>query len=57
MGELAVEHPVAEQCRRLSEFGITDFHLYTMNPPALTAAVCRILGVRPRGAAELAEVG
>lgn len=37
----------AEQCRRLAEFGITDFHFYTMNQPELTAAVCRILGVRP----------
>ena len=38
----------AEQCRRLAEFGITDFHFYTMNQPELTAAVCRILGVRPK---------
>lgn len=37
----------AEQCRRLAELGITDFHFYTMNQPELTAAVCHILGVRP----------
>lgn len=37
----------AEQCRTLSEFGIRQFHFYTMNRPELTAATCRILGVRP----------
>lgn len=37
----------AEQCRRLLEVGIRSFHFYTMNRPELTAAVCRILGVRP----------
>lgn len=37
----------AEQCRRLEEFGIRQFHFYTMNQPELTAATCRILGLRP----------
>lgn len=37
----------AEQCRRLREHGVTDFHFYTMNRPELTSATCRILGVRP----------
>ena len=37
----------AEQCRRLAEHGVTEFHFYTMNKPALTAATCRILGVTP----------
>jgi len=37
----------AEQCRRLAEHGVTEFHFYTMNKPELTAATCRILGVRP----------
>ncbi len=37
----------AEQCRDLLEFGIRQFHFYTMNKPELTAATCRILGVRP----------
>jgi methylenetetrahydrofolate reductase (NADPH) len=45
----------AEQCRRLAEFGITDFHFYTMNQPELTAAVCRILGVRPVAATQQAK--
>ena len=37
----------AEQCRRLAEHGVTQFHFYTMNKPELTAATCRILGVTP----------
>ena len=37
----------AEQCRRLAEHGVNEFHFYTMNRPELTAATCRILGVRP----------
>jgi methylenetetrahydrofolate reductase (NADPH) len=37
----------AEQCRRLAEHGVTNFHFYTMNKPELTAATCRILGVKP----------
>lgn len=38
----------AEQCRRLAEHGVTNFHFYTMNSPELTSATCRILGVIPR---------
>ena len=41
----------AEQCRRLAEHGVTQFHFYTMNKPELTAATCRILGVRPQSSA------
>lgn len=37
----------AEQCRRLAEHGVNQFHFYTMNKPELTAATCRILGVTP----------
>lgn len=37
----------AEQCRRLAEHGVTQFHFYTMNKPELTAATCRFLGVVP----------
>lgn len=35
----------AEQCRRLSEHGVTKFHFYTMNRPELSLAVCRTLGL------------
>jgi len=38
----------AEQCRRLAEHGVNQFHFYTMNKPELTAATCRILGVKPK---------
>lgn len=38
----------AEQCQRLVENGIRQFHFYTMNRPELTAATCRILGIRPK---------
>jgi len=41
----------AEQCRRLAEHGVNQFHFYTMNKPELTAATCRILGVTPAAVA------
>lgn len=41
----------AEQCRRLAEHGINEFHFYTMNKPELTTATCRILGVKPTASA------
>ena len=37
----------AEQCKRLVEHGVRDFHFYTMNKAHLTAATCRILGLSP----------
>ncbi|MEM7325452.1 MAG: methylenetetrahydrofolate reductase, partial [Actinomycetota bacterium] len=39
----------AEQCRELAERGVRHFHFYTMNRAELTAATCRILGIRPNG--------
>ncbi|WP_306152183.1 methylenetetrahydrofolate reductase [NAD(P)H] [Roseovarius sp. MMSF_3281] len=42
----------AEQCRRLMEAGITDFHFYTLNQPKVTLAVCRTLGLTPSIVAE-----
>ncbi len=38
----------AEQCRRLQDHGVTEFHFYTLNRADLTYAICHILGVRPR---------
>ncbi len=38
----------AEQCRHLAEHGINVLHLYTMNHAAISTAVCRMLGMRPR---------
>lgn len=48
----------AEHCRYLAEHGIRDFHIYTMNQPELSLAVCRILGVQPNErSARSAETG
>jgi methylenetetrahydrofolate reductase (NADPH) len=38
----------AEQCRRLQDHGVNEFHFYTLNRADLTYAICHILGVRPR---------
>jgi methylenetetrahydrofolate reductase (NADPH) len=48
MQQLIAATIAAEQCRRLAEHGVTDFHFYTMNKPELTAATCRILGISPK---------
>jgi methylenetetrahydrofolate reductase (NADPH) len=45
--ELVAATVAAEQCKRLVEHGVQDFHFYTMNKPNLTAATCRILGIVP----------
>ena len=45
--ELVAAAVAAEQCKRLAEHGVRDFHFYTMNKPNLTAATCRVLGVTP----------
>ena len=44
--QLVAATVAAEQCRRLAEHGINEFHFYTMNRPELTVATCRILGVK-----------
>lgn len=43
--DLVAATVAAEQCKRLAELGVNDFHFYTMNKPNLTAATCRILGL------------
>lgn len=48
--QLVAATVAAEQCRRLAEHGISDFHFYTMNRPELTTATCRILGITPQTA-------
>ena len=40
----------AELCLDLREQGVDDFHFYTLNRPELTAATCRILGIKAAGA-------
>jgi methylenetetrahydrofolate reductase (NADPH) len=37
----------AEQCRRLRDAGIDEFHFYTLNRADLVLAICDALGVRP----------
>ncbi|MBI3451884.1 MAG: methylenetetrahydrofolate reductase [Rhodospirillales bacterium] len=45
----------AEQCRRLQDHGVDEFHFYTLNRADLAYAICHILGVRPRPVAEPAS--
>ncbi len=54
--QLVAATVAAEQCRELAERGVRHFHFYTMNRPELTAATCRILGIRP-AAADAAAMG
>ena len=35
----------AEQCRRLQEYGVHEFHFYTLNRADLVYAICRVLGL------------
>ena len=44
----------AELCARLAAEGVEEFHFYTLNRADLTLAICRILGIRPRPAGEIA---
>lgn len=37
----------AEQCRRLADAGVEAFHIYTLNKPDVSVALCRALGLRP----------
>ncbi|MBI3567227.1 MAG: methylenetetrahydrofolate reductase [NAD(P)H] [Gemmatimonadetes bacterium] len=37
----------AEQCVRLADAGVSEFHFYTLNRADLTYALCHILGLRP----------
>ena len=38
----------SEQCRKLQQEGISEFHFYTLNRADLAYAICHILGLRPR---------
>lgn len=37
----------AEQCMRLYQGGVRNFHFYTLNRSELTMTICHILGIRP----------
>jgi methylenetetrahydrofolate reductase (NADPH) len=41
-----------EQCRRLAEAGIEEFHFYTLNRADVSRAVCRVLSVTPAAVAK-----
>ncbi len=45
--QLVAATVAAEQCTRLKEQGVNEFHFYTLNRAALTQAICHILGIRP----------
>jgi methylenetetrahydrofolate reductase (NADPH) len=47
----------ADQCRKLQEHGVREFHFYTLNRAELTRSICHILGVRPTPAADAAVQG
>jgi len=38
----------AEQCMRLYQGGVKNFHFYTLNRSELTMTICHILGIRPQ---------
>ncbi len=40
---------VYDQCKKLIEGGITNFHFYTLNRADLSFAICHILGIRTLG--------
>lgn len=42
----------AELCRKLYAGGCREFHFYTLNRAELAYAICHLLGVRPRAAAQ-----
>lgn len=39
----------AEQCLKLYQGGVRNFHFYTLNRAELTYTICHILGIRPEG--------
>jgi methylenetetrahydrofolate reductase (NADPH) len=51
--QLVAATVAAEQCARLHEQGVREFHFYTLNRAALTYAVCHMLGLRPAPSGKL----
>jgi methylenetetrahydrofolate reductase (NADPH) len=43
---LVAAHVAGEQCQRLQNEGVHEFHFYTLNRPELTRAICHLLGIR-----------
>jgi methylenetetrahydrofolate reductase (NADPH) len=44
-------HVAIEQCERLRDHGVEEFHFYTLNRADLSYAICHALGLRPRASA------
>jgi len=53
--QLVAATVAAEQCARLYEQGVKEFHFYTLNRAELTYAVCHMLGMRPVESEQPAE--
>jgi methylenetetrahydrofolate reductase (NADPH) len=41
-------HVAIEQVQRLQQYGVEEFHFYTLNRAELTYAICHAMGLRPR---------
>jgi len=52
--QLVAATVAAEQCHDLLERGVDQFHFYTLNRADLAFALCHLIGVRPKPAAEAA---
>lgn len=52
--QLVAASVAADQCRRLQAEGVHEFHFYTLNRAELTAALCRLLGLKPVAEKEVA---
>jgi len=50
--QLVAATVAAEQCLRLKEQGVREFHFYTLNRAELTLAICHMLGLRADNAAD-----
>ncbi|HET6656105.1 MAG TPA: methylenetetrahydrofolate reductase [NAD(P)H] [Gammaproteobacteria bacterium] len=54
--QLVAASVAAEQCRRLQKEGVEEFHFYTLNRAALTLAICRVLGLKPRATGHVDDI-
>lgn len=45
--QLVAATVAGELCRRLRAEGVNEFHFYTLNRAELSAAICRVLGLKP----------
>ncbi|HET7307275.1 MAG TPA: methylenetetrahydrofolate reductase [NAD(P)H] [Gammaproteobacteria bacterium] len=54
--QLVAASVAAEQCRRLQAEGVEEFHFYTLNRAALTLAICRVLGLKPKAVRPVEDV-